>query len=103
MRRQGVPTTSPSCVALDARTESAAEAVFLVCAVLGTVAGAVGAAVCSALLLDGGYLDALAIAGGAVGCWVFASLGALAADRTGAQAARRHEPAAGPFGDAAPS
>src|SRR5437764_15397853 len=99
MRRQGVPTTSPSCVALDARSESAADALFLTCAVLGTAVGAVGAAVCSALLLDGGYLDALAIAGGAVGCWVFASLGALAAGRT-AEGADRREPAA-PFRDAA--
>ena len=100
MRHQGVTTTS--FVALDARTESAADALFLTCAVLGTVAGAIGGAVCSALLLDGGYLDAMAIAGGAVGCWLFATLSSLAAGRTG-EAAGHHEPATGPLGDAAMS
>src|SRR4051794_9305472 len=102
MRHQGVPTTSPSCVALDARTESAADALFLICAVLGTVVGAVAAAVCSALLLNGGYLDALAIAGAAVGCWVFAALGGLAAGRSG-EAAEHRGPAADTFGGAATS
>jgi hypothetical protein len=69
MKHEGVPTSSSA--------EDICESVFLACAVLGTVAGAIGATALSAGLFGGGYAEALAVAGAAVGCWLLGTLGAV--------------------------
>jgi hypothetical protein len=102
MKLQGVPTSSSA--------EDICESVFLGSAVLGAVAGVIGATVCSARLLGGGYAEALAVAGAALGCWLLGTLGAVVFGpacaavlhhrRAPAPAAVEGQPAAS-FGDAA--
>jgi hypothetical protein len=69
MKPQGVPTSSSA--------EDTCESVFLVSAVVGTVAGVIASAVCSALLLGGAYPEALAVVGAVLGCAVFGTLAAV--------------------------
>jgi hypothetical protein len=69
MKPQGVSTSSSA--------EDTCESVFLVSAVVGTVAGVIASAVCSAQLLGGAYPEALAVVGAVLGCGVFGTLAAV--------------------------
>jgi hypothetical protein len=86
MNTQGIPTPSSA--------EDACESVFLGCTVLGTFAGVLAAAVGSAELLGGAYVEAVAVAGAAVGGATFGALGAFVLGPAwAALLAHRHAPA----------
>jgi uncharacterized membrane protein YeaQ/YmgE (transglycosylase-associated protein family) len=69
MNDQGVSTSSSA--------EDTCESVFVVSAVLGTVAGVVASSVCSAQWLGGAFAEALAIVGAVLGCSLFGAIGAV--------------------------